>query len=102
MISVNSDGTIARCYNGITNSSSGNCGFTINRFTAGGYGINFGFQINDRFISITPAYFAPQTSQVAVGIAGYKIQSANVVDVRTSIDGNHVDTEDCDFMIVIF
>ena len=102
MILVNGDGMIVRCYNGITNSSSGNCGFTVNRFTAGGYGINFGFRIDDRFISITPAFFPPLTGQVAVGTAGYDFQSANVLDVRTSIDGDQVDTEDCEFIIIVY
>ena len=53
----NSVSTIVRCYNSITNSSSGNCGFiilgtnSINgiRITD----INFGFRVDDRFISVT-------------------------------------------------
>ena len=53
MIYVNGDGTIARCFNGMTNSSSGGCGFSVSRSGAGVYVVNFGFQVNDRFYSLT-------------------------------------------------
>ena len=53
MLYVNGDGSIIRCYNGVTGSSTGNCGFTISRSTSGIYGIDFNFQITDRFISAT-------------------------------------------------
>lgn len=52
MIQVNPDGTIARCYNGQTGVSTGNCGFSVtlaNPF----YRVNFGFQVSDRFFSLT-------------------------------------------------
>jgi hypothetical protein len=54
MVYIGSDATILRCYNGITGSSSGNCGFSVGRgFSAGNYVVDFGFQINDRFYSIS-------------------------------------------------
>jgi hypothetical protein len=55
MIYVNADSTILRCYNAITNSSIGSCGFNVSNPGSGGhYFINFGFQVNDRFIAVTP------------------------------------------------
>ncbi len=58
MLYVNQNGTIRRCYNGITGSSTGNCGFTVTHgfggITQGEYVIDFGFQVSDRFISIVP------------------------------------------------
>jgi len=51
MIYVNANGTINRCYNGITNSSTGNCGFSIIKNDNGDYTVIFGFPINDRFFS---------------------------------------------------
>jgi hypothetical protein len=50
---------IVRCYNGQTNSSTGNCGFTMTRSNVGLYEINFGpgFTISDRFFSLTPEGF---------------------------------------------
>ena len=62
MIYVTPTGTIARCYNGITNVSTGNCGFSIAGLNNGVYDVNFGFAVNNRFITITP----------------YNIQSASI------------------------
>ena len=53
MVYVNGNGTILRCYNGQTGSSSGNCGFTVTRTSPGLYFIDFGFQIDDRFYSVS-------------------------------------------------
>jgi hypothetical protein len=36
---------IVRCYNGISNSSTGNCGFSVVRTNPGNYMINFGFPV---------------------------------------------------------
>ena len=55
MIYVASDGeTVLRCYNGITNSTIGACGFNVTRISQGDYRIDFGFPVNDRFFSVTP------------------------------------------------
>ena len=44
---------IVRCYNGLTNSSAGNCGFRVSREEPGHYFIDFGFYVNDRFVSLS-------------------------------------------------
>ena len=54
MIYVGLNGTIVRCYNGISNVSTGNCGFSIGGLNNGVYDVNFGFAVNNRFITITP------------------------------------------------
>ncbi|CAN5341507.1 hypothetical protein BH18ACI2_BH18ACI2_04860 [soil metagenome] len=55
MAFVNGDGTMIRCFNGVTGSSSGNCGFTVGRtlLTSGDYFVDFGFSIADRFYSVS-------------------------------------------------
>jgi hypothetical protein len=56
MLYVNADGTIARCYNGMTNATARNCGFTIaNTYADWGadHVINFGSRVTDRFISVS-------------------------------------------------
>jgi hypothetical protein len=53
LLFVNTNGTIARCYNGVTGAATGNCGFTISHPQPGVYDFNFGFQIDDRFITTT-------------------------------------------------
>jgi hypothetical protein len=56
MVYVNGDGTILRCYNGQTGSSSGNCGFSVviggSQFP-GFYKIDFNFRVDDRFLAVT-------------------------------------------------
>jgi hypothetical protein len=52
MVYVNNDGSMIRCYNGVTGSSSGNCGFTSARLSEGVYEINFGFQVDNRFVNL--------------------------------------------------
>ncbi len=51
LIALNPNGTIARCFNAVTNSSAGGCGFSSARASTGVYSINFGFQVDNRFLS---------------------------------------------------
>jgi len=53
MLFVAANGTIVRCYNGVTGASAGNCGFTVALGSSGSYRVNFGFQVSDRFVSVT-------------------------------------------------
>ncbi len=53
MLSVSSDGTIERCYNGVIGTSTQNCGFTIAAGSNGIYTIDLGFRVTDRFLSVT-------------------------------------------------
>jgi hypothetical protein len=56
MVHVNGDGTLLRCYNGVTGSSFGGCGITASRYCSpcsGVYVVNFGFDILTRFPSVT-------------------------------------------------
>lgn len=52
---VLANGTIARCYNGITGSSTGNCGFTVSGNGSGSYTVTLGpaFDAPNRFYSLT-------------------------------------------------
>jgi hypothetical protein len=52
---VLANGTLARCYNGITGSSTGNCGFTVSATGTGSYAIALGaaFDPPNRFYSLT-------------------------------------------------
>lgn len=70
MMYVNGDSTMIRCYNGITGSSSGNCGFTVGRLTgAGNYQIDFGFQVSDRFFSVTVENYNGVGEQPDAGVS---------------------------------
>lgn len=55
MVYVDANGTITRCYNGLTGASGGACGFTIEKLDFTGlWRIDFGFRVDDRFASVTP------------------------------------------------
>jgi hypothetical protein len=101
LIYVQQDGAILRCYNGITNSTTGNCGFAINRTSDGRYNINFNFQVDDRFIAITardPDILNTHIS-AAFRFLGFSNQEVQVVTVITNSEtfGN-----DANFMIIVY
>lgn len=104
MLYVQQDGVILRCYNGVTSVSTGNCGFSITRPITGNhlvYRINFGFQVNDRFVSVTPRGSFP----VNIGATFFFVTgSPNAVDVDTFIpDVTYVDSStDANFMIIVY
>ena len=45
---------ITACYNSQTGASTGTCGFVVRHPTDGAYLIDFGFRVDDRFLSVTP------------------------------------------------
>ncbi|CAN5382907.1 hypothetical protein BH10ACI1_BH10ACI1_17870 [soil metagenome] len=99
MIYVNINGGILRCYNGITGTSTGNCGFTVSRLTFS-YDINFGFRVIDRFVAVTP-----QTATVNI-VASFDFNSnfPNQLQVWTNItdvDRSNSPTPS-PFMIVVY
>lgn len=55
MAFVNGDGTMIRCFNSLTGSSTGGCGFTSGRIggVAGAYFVDFGSDISSRFYSVS-------------------------------------------------
>ena len=83
MVVMNANGTIARCYNGFANTSSGNCAFVVAppNGNSGNYTIDFGFQVNNRFILITPERGG---NGVLMG-ANYQFFESNSVDIFTFI-----------------
>ena len=101
---IGTTGVIDRCYNGVTGVSLTNgttttgCGFSVNHFTAGGYGVNFGFQITDRFISVFPNGI-PNFSRIANYNPG--IPSSTTVDVWI-MDSTNGSAQDGTFYLIAF
>ena len=96
--------SIVRCYNGVTGASTGNCGFTATRTSAGFYDINFGFRVSDRFVSITlqndppPLVGGPRN----VG-ANFRFPSNNtIVNVNTFYTGAVQNEQDAAFMLIVY
>jgi hypothetical protein len=105
MVYINGDGTIIRCYNALTNSSSGGCGFAVTKTSQGNYSVNLGFDLSTRFISVS-LQNAGTGRPVTIS---YEPGPANVVDVLVYLsdegDGatfeNTVGT-DRPFMLFVF
>jgi len=101
MAFVLSNGTIQRCYNGQTGATSNGCGFTVNNFTTGGYGVDFGFEVKgSAFVSVSVVRCLGCSGGDNGGVNfRFSEVSANAVDVFTFREGN---VENAQFMIIIF
>ena len=102
MLRINANGTILRCYNGITGNGSGNCGFTVDHFTTGGYGIDFGFGTDGSFVSLAVEYDRANSEFVA---ANYSASAFfNHLDVYTFSFPNAFPTAPYDrpFTIILY
>jgi hypothetical protein len=103
MIYVNGDASIARCYNGITNSSTGNCGFSVFTTIQSSqtvYLVNFGFQVNDRFLSLAQRDAFPHSINVS---STFYYVDANTVRVKVFTTNADFPTSDTvDFILVVY
>ena len=99
LIFVNFDGTVLRCYNGITGANTGNCGFGVTRNQTGFYGINFNFQVNDRFVSVS----AQTASTVNIGATFAFVGTAgvNINTFLTDVDWSDSEADN-PFMIIVY
>jgi len=68
--------SFVNCYNSTTNNTVGNCGFTFPAVFGTGVDIDFGFQINNRFISLTAGVGFP-TASVATFVGTNRLTVAN-------------------------
>ena len=96
-------GSTTRCYNGITNSSTGDCGFVISYPSGAGsgiYRINFGFPISGRFVSVTGRYVGSTGGNNNTG-ANYRLFDATSMEVFT-FAADSTDTVSRPFTLVMF
>ena len=96
MVFINGDGTIIRCFNGITNSASGNCGFATGRFgAAGSYDVDFGFDLSSRFFSVSV-----ENNLAPRAVANFqRISPSSALRIFTGFDG---DPSDRPVMVLVF
>lgn len=96
---------IVRCHNGVTGASTGSCGFTVISLPTlnGVFRINFGFQVDDRFVSLTPEYRSSGSifNKYNLGV-NYAFLVPNTVDVYTFHTDDVEDTTAADFMIIVY
>ncbi len=94
--------TIVRCYNGTTGQSSNGCGFlAIGDFKSPRITIDFGFLVNDRFVTMTPVRegFPPIQTLISFidNIVGSQV---SVVNFRTC--GSNCGEGQMAFIIVVY
>jgi hypothetical protein len=104
MIVVDVGGTILRCYNGTTNSSTGTCGFTVTRPLFGVSRIDFGFPVSNRFVSVSAQYgngsFNPARNNSG---ANYRLFGNTSVEVFTFLADDGADTFPIyEFTLILF
>ena len=92
MVVVDGAGNIIRCFNGIANSSTGNCGFASTRNGEGQYTIDFGYDIADRFYAAvsnsagtTAAVMVWASSTTSLAVKSVAINSHLVSDLPFTI-----------------
>lgn len=104
LVYVKYDGTIYRCFNGITGSTTGNCGISIDysgQTTPGVYAVDFPFQVNDRFVAVTAEAGTSVTLNASFKFTEV-IPNRVIVDIRiTDVDHSNSNTAG-DFMIMVF
>jgi len=104
MVYVNGDGTLLRCYNGITGESTGDCGgISSSRggigASSGAYSIAFPFTISDRFLSVSV-----QNGTFGSGVAvNFQITASTRVTVHVfeAHESNAIFT-DRPFMVIVY
>jgi len=93
MVYLNGDGTILRCYNGLTGTNTGGCGISATKVNTGFYDIYFPFPISTRYFSIAVENHLP----VPVIVNYYK--SGNLFIKTSEPDGTSTDRP---LMIIVY
>jgi hypothetical protein len=104
MLQVGPQGTILHCFNGVSNLSSGDCGFILTQPIGnfgGIYRINFGFPISGRFVAVSAEYGRFGNSQNNNGGANYRLFDTTSIEVFT-FDADSVDTFGRSFTLILF
>jgi len=98
LVYLNRDGAIVRCYNAVTGASSGSCGFTPTHIGLGQFKIDFGFQVDDRFVIATTEWDQGDTAATI-----FDFPSANSVTFSVIYIQNHPgDLTDAPIHVVVF
>lgn len=92
---------IQRCYNGITNNSNGDCGFSMVRNDVGDYTIDFGFRVDDRFQSLTLNSVVIAGIPTGIGTTG-SITLLGTNQIQIFMYSSNVGYRDCRFWLIVY
>jgi hypothetical protein len=95
MVYVLANGTISRCYNGITGTTTGGCGFSVS--VGGGlYDVNLGFDLSQRFFSVVTS---GNLAEMAARIASI---GSTTLTIRTFSTFEDVNSIPSDFFLIVY
>jgi len=95
MVFVLANGTIGRCYNGISGATTNGCGFSANRDFTSFYQVNFGFDVSQRFVSLS-------TYGNSEAITGRIYNTGNnSVGIRSFYSNSAADVQS-DFFLIVY
>jgi len=103
MIVYDTSTGIKRCFNAVTNSSTGNCGFIITEPSGlnGVFRINFGFNVSNRFVSVSGEYCGT-CFLVSNGVGvNYRFFDSTSIEVFT-FSNDSQDTQKRNFTLILF
>lgn len=93
MLAVTANGTIVRCYNGVTGATTNNCGFTVTvngtPSTPLGFVVDFPFDVSTRFWVVTAERSATGLSDQTAGVQ-LSPGATQTLLVSTHVDGTEV------------
>lgn len=104
MVYVDQFANIVRCYNGVTGSTTGDCGISVDYSgvtNPGVYAVDFPFQVYDRFLAVTPGTGSSVTLSASFRLTS-NLPNRVIVETRiTDVDHKVSGTSD-DFMIIVY
>ena len=87
MVAITAGGVVARCYNGVSGSSSGNCDISVTQNSAGVVYVNFPFQITNRFWLVTTDASGQQAGVLTASVVPHAAVNSRLI-VITKHDGS--------------
>jgi hypothetical protein len=101
MVYLNSNGTIGRCYNGLTGATTGGCGFTSVWVSAGNYQINFAFNISSHFFAVS-AELGCCPNPVSISYAVFGTSTLNIGVLTKLPNDISFDPTDLPVMVIVY
>lgn len=94
---------ITRCFNGVTGSTTGTCGFTLihSKLSGGIYRIVFDFPVTNRFVMVSVQYGSNAATDHNMG-ANYQFFNDTSIEVFTFSIENSADTVPADSMLIVY
>lgn len=104
MVYLNSNGTIGRCFSGVTGNSGGGCnGLTSVRVSAGNYQVNFPFDITYHYFAVTPQFgCCAGLVAASYNVFGTNTLNVGVMYIQSNLSSQNPVATDFPLMILVY